>query len=398
MLDTLTRQRDKVLPPPDVLHERSRIYIEPVVVNGMPLELPRFNTKIASELVSIDEVTFKDGSPAGDRFRFDTITDGGIDRGVSVFRPADHIRNDYPFSILMDTAWLTGLEGHNNRIAEILMKTLGVEVVLVGPEFSAFKPNSIGAEQHLGRIAAMSTGISLMQSAESSASIYSHLRTQEEYLGLKVNVYDVGESRAAMIAQLRRIYLECFGMASVASDLTDPNLSERAFMKFTESVKLLKWLPRELAGLASVSAHKLARGEIKHLHGTVPLDPRYLTGAIVGTGPALASGEEGLGAQYTDHSHPQFTLNFKGSGAAQTDIRRMKYAHHTNSTFKEVRGCHLSLGYSSVLSHVIARALSTGEAMLTSGTKLSHEQVVSIHKAKPARPLRRRVETEEVAA
>lgn len=397
MLDILSRQRDIILPPPNVLHERSSIGKSTILVNDENVEIHRFPNEIDHRLVAVDPITFRDRRPAGDRYRYDTITNGGIDRGTSVYKPAPDIDRGFPFSVLLDTAWFTGLEGHNDRIAEIIMKELGVSVVLIGPEFSAFEPTVIGAETDLRGIASLSTGISLAQSAEASASIYTTLKKDEPYLGLKDKVLDGGESRGAMIAQIRRAYLECFGSMSIASDLTDPNMHERAFQKFADTIRLIKWPVREVLGAAAVGVSHAANGELKYMNGTIPLDMRYVIGATVGTGPALFSGEESLGASYTSYDHPQHILNFKGSGAAHTEARKKSYVDHYNTTFKELRGCHLSLGYSSVLSYFIARSLELGEGFPDVG-QVNPDWIKKIHAAKPSRYMKKQVKLENAAA
>jgi len=190
---------------------------------------------------------------------------------------------------------------------------------------------------------------------------------------------------------------ERHGLRSVASDITDPQISEQALTNFKSAIELIRFPIRETPSALKVGVDRFMHGEFNTLKGTIPLGKRYLIGAL-NTAPALFSGEEGLGAGLTEHSHPQFILNFDRSLAAQTDIRERNYADHYNTTIMRRSGCHLSLGHSSVLAYGIARGIATGEMMRNYGTELTHEQVVSIHAAKPSKPLKRRVHVEKFVA
>ena len=366
LLDRIGSHRKNILPTPDVLHDRSKIGSMIVEVEpDVHVRLHRFESDV-SELREIPgrQRDIKDilGRHVGTRYWNDVVTTDGVDRGVTTYVPDEAYLSGYPFSLVMDTAWFTGLEGHNDMIAETFMKELGVSVVVVGPEFSSADPKTIGAETKLGRLAAMSAGFSLMRSGEASANIYSQLLSDRPDYRLENSIIGAGESRAAMIEQIRRFYMTLNGVSTLHSDITDPNVSQQALRSFEDVVNLLRWPVREAMGSLAVGAALLKRGDLHREIGTVPINQRYLVGATIGMGPALLSGEEGTFADFTPKSHPQHVVNFNRNSMAHTDLRRERYAEHFNTTIIELNGCHLGLGFPSVQRYVIDRTHAIGKS------------------------------------
>jgi hypothetical protein len=364
--ERIGRQREIILPTPDVLHDRSSIGIDMIAIEPDVIRpVHRFESQVIDmKHVDDKERRIKDqlGREVGVRHWEDVLTSDGIDRGVTTYVPHDEYKSSYPFTLVMDTAWFTGLEGHNDMIAETFMKELGVSVVVIGPEYTAAEPKNIGAEMNLGRLATMSAGFSLMKSAEASAEIYSELLEAHPEYDLKRSVIGAGESRAAMIEQVRRLFMRLKGIETVHSDITDPAVNEQAMKDFGDVIKLLKFPGREIMGSLAVAMARMKRGDLHREFGTVPLNPRYLTGAVIGTGPALLSGEEGMFADLTPLSHPQHIVNFNHNSMADTARRQERYALHYNSTEIELNGCHLGLGFPSVQRYVVDRSHAIGMA------------------------------------
>lgn len=364
--ELIGRQREIILPTPDVLHDRSSIGIDMIAIEPDVLRpVHRFESQAADiRLVEDRQIIVKDrlDREIGVRHWNDVLTIDGVDRGVTTYVPHDECKSGYPFTLVMDTAWFTGLEGHNDMIAETFMKELGVSVVVIGPEFSAAEPRKIGAEMKLGRLAAISAGFSLMKSGEASAEIYSELLEAYPEYHLKSEVIGVGESRAAMIEQVRRLYMRLKGIETVHSDITDPSVNEQALRSGADVLDIARWPMRELMGSLAVGMARLKRGDLHREIGTVPIDHRYLIGAVVGTGPALLSGEEGMFADLTALSHPQHIVNFNLNSMAHTAQRQDRYALHYNSTEIELNGCHLGLGFPSVQRYVVDRSHAIGMA------------------------------------
>jgi hypothetical protein len=366
MMGQIRKQREIILPTPDVLHNRSSIGVDMIEIEPDVLRpVHRFESQVVGmEHVDSKERRINDqlGREIGVRHWDDVLTSDGIDRGVTSYVPHDEYKSGYPFSLAMDTAWFTGLEGHNDMIAETFMKELGVSVVVVGPEYSAAQPKKIGAEMNLGRLATMSAGFSLMKSAEASAEIYSEIRETHPEYDLKDSVIGAGESRAAMMEQVRRLFMRLKGIQTVHSDITDPAVSEQAMKDFGDMIKLAKFPGREIMGALAVGMARMKHGDLHREFGTVPLSPRYLIGAVLGTGPALLSGEEGMFAALTPRWHPQHVVNFNHNSMADTAQRQERYAEHYNSTEIELNGCHLGLGFPSVQRYVVDRSHAIGMA------------------------------------
>lgn len=370
MFQTIYRQREAILPSADVLHDRAALYWDTVEIEpGNVQQLPRFQAQVDEVQPAMDKrkmITDHDNHVVGIRYWDDVRTADGIDRGVTTYVPSDEIRSDYPFSLVMDTAWFTGLEGHNHLIAEKFMKELGVSVMVVGPEFTAAHPDRIGAELKLGKLAAMCTSFSQMRSMECSAEIYETLRANKSYYNLAKEIIGVGESRAAMGEQIRRLYMQLLGIETIHSDITDPSVNKQAPTTPGDLLDLVQWPAREAIGSLAVGIALLRKGELYRQIDTVPLDIRYLLGALMGTGPALLDGEEGLFANYTRLDHPQHITNLTGNSVAHTDSRREGYRNHHNTTILELDCCHLGLAYPSIQQHVVDRTHGVG-AGLASG-------------------------------
>ena len=383
MIDLLKRQRDKILPSPDVLRSRSEIGQELVEIDQRHFEVvSRFaSTVIDDNPVKEKQRTIKDelDRVVGTRYWFDTLTADGIDRGTTAYVPDENIRSGYPFSLLMDAAYMTGLEGHNDRIAEIFMKELGVTIVVVGPEFSADKPKLIGAETKLGKIACLSATVSLSKHGEASAFIYDHLRTTHPHLELSENVGGVGESRAAMIEEIRRLYTHLLGLNPVYSDITDPVINEQALTSAKNALQLFSWPVLEGPGALAVGLALLKKGDLHREIDTVPASLRYGVGALVGSGPALLSGEEGEFHNTTPLGHPQHIVNMRGNTIADTEMRMRKYGHHYLTDNVILRGSHIGLGYPSVQGHVVDRYHSLGTQLLVVGDQIGKVNWDRVH-------------------
>lgn len=370
MFETLAQQREIILPSPNVLHNRSRIGSETVEIDpGRSAELHYFESDvIRDESVARKrkEITDRLDRVVGERRWHDIVTSDGIDRGVTVYTPNDDIRSGYRFSIVMDTAWFTGLEGHNDMLAETFMKELGVGVVVIGPEFSAAEPQKVSGEMKLGNLAMMSAGFSLMKSGEASAKIYDYLQSEYPEYELMNEVVAAGESRGAMIEEIRRLYMSLLGINVVHSDLTDPNVSKRGLQNLEDVVDTLKWPIREGIGVTAVALALAKKGVLHREIGTVPVSKRYLVGATLGTGPAIISGEEGLFAGYTPLGHPQHIINSTQNTMAHVHERQQNYSEHFNTTIVPLDICHLGLGFPSIQARVIDRTHEIGRQQLVS--------------------------------
>lgn len=383
MLGIITRQREIILPTPNVLHDRSKVTAldEEILVDpDRSVTLHHFKSQVEDErevLRKYKQVKDRLDRVVGERHWHDVLTIDGVDRGVTMYVPSDEIRSDYKFTVVMDTAWFTGLEGHNDMLAETFMKELGVSVMVIGPEFSADEPKKVGAATKLGKIAALSAGFSLMKSGEASAEIYDYmLRNYPEY-NLQQDVIGAGESRGAMIEEIRRLYMMLKGINVLHSDLTDPNVSKQALQTMEDCLQTLQWPVVEGVGVLAVAAALAKKGVLHREIGTVPMNLRFMLGATLGMGPALLSGEEGMFADYTPLTHPQHIINSTRNNMAHVEQRQQNYKDHTNTTIIPLDICHLGLGFPSIQARVIDRSHEIGKMQLVSST--DHELWKKIH-------------------
>lgn len=383
MLDLLKRPRDIILPTPDILRSRGEISTDVVEIEDRHFELlTRFDSLVVDSHEILDKRSdIKDelDRVVGTRYWYDVMTADGVDRGTTAYVPDESIASDYPFSLLIDLPYLTGLEGHNDRIAEIFMKELGITVVLVGPEFSAAEPKLIGAEMKLGKVACLSTATSVSKLGEASAFIYEHLQKEYPHLNLSSNVVGAGESRGAIIEEIRKLYLSLLGLNPLYSDITDPVISEQALTSAKNTLKLLRWPIREGLGALAVGAALFKKGDLHRELDTLPADVRQMIGALVGSGPALLSGEEGEFHNYTALVYPQHIVNFRSNTIADTNLRRNKYKHHSLTDIVELNGCHIGLGYPSVQRHVVDRAHGLGSEMIAADGNVKRVNWNKVH-------------------
>lgn len=370
MLRTIARQRETILPTPDVLYDRSKISSEEIFIDpNRVATLHYFESDVHDEREILSKYrVIKDrlDRVVGERHWHDIATIDGVDRGVTVYIPGEEIRSDYRFTIVMDTAWFTGLEGHNDMLAENFMKELGVNVMVIGPEFSGAEPKKVDGAMGLGKIAMMSSGFSLMKSGEAAAEIYDYMRREYPGYELRDDVIAAGESRGAMIEEIRRLYMKLRGINVLHSDLTDPNVSKQALQTFEDCLRTLQWPVVEGVGVLAVAAALAKKGVLHREIGTVPLSLRYMVGATLGTGPALLSGEEGTFASYTSLTHPQHIINSTQNSLAHVEHRQENYKDHFNTTIVPLDICHLGLGFPSIQARVIDRTHEIGARQLAS--------------------------------
>ena len=365
-----SRAREATLPGYETLYDRSCTGVTEITVDPNHIEmLHHFNNGVLAHEANYDltrPVFNRREQCVGMRYSHDFVMENGIDRSASVYVPVEELRSEYPFTIAMDTPWYTGLDGHNDRIAELLMKHLGVTIVLVGPEFSSRKPKNISAEQSLGRIARLSSTISLASAAEASVEILSLLKDEFPGYNINRNIVDVGESRGAMLGEVRHEYARARGFNPVGSEFTDPSASERGLTNFRDVAKTLLWLPKEAIGSMAVAAALHKTGDLHRQVGTVPIDKRMLIGATLGTGPAILSGEEGSFSAYTPLKHGQMFVQAARNGLSGNAQRKENFKNHHNTHWIDLDMCHLGLGFPSVIQHLIERLHSLGSECVRS--------------------------------
>lgn len=346
----------RVAPEPEKLWQRGGATMENIEIDTGRIEsVPFFYDSIIKSYEkngqSIEIINRGNRVGTKSHYSFEMTT--GISRDAVLYLPTADKQEEMQFTIHMDTPWMTAEEGHNDRIARAFMQHTSQPVIMVGPEkLDRFK-ESCSIVEKIGSTALDTSKISLALAAQDSMQIAAFLAEQEEHV-LPRQLIEVGESRAAMMAPAKHPYAANLGFKNVYYDITDPNMAKNALRDWRN----IKNVPLFLGGMAldlpPVTLDLLRRGDLMSERGSVPLNPRHLAAAILGTGPAVLSGEAGESPAYLPSGTPVHLVSFKRNPLSHHQAFRKKY-QHTEFAGVHLRGAHLSLAYSSVQRHVIER-------------------------------------------
>ncbi len=343
-----------VAPSPDNLWLRGGAVMEDRQIDSERIEsVPIFyDSKIDSyEPIGEPVEIINKGLRVGTKqhYRFEMTT--GITRDAVVYLPLADKQEEMQFTIHMDTPWMTGEDGHNNRIARAFMQHTSQPVIMVGPENITRYKDTLHVAKNLGAVAMDTSKISLALAAQDSMQIAAVLA---DIQSLPRQLIEVGESRGAMIAPAKHPHGEGLGLQNVYYDLTDPNLAKNAMRDW----RSVRDIPLFLGGIAldlpSVGVDLMMRGDLFSEAGTVPMRARYMAAAIMGTGPAVLSGEAGRFPAYLPSNIPVNLISFRRNPLSHHGEFRKLFAH-TQFAGANLKGAHLGLAYSSVQRHVIER-------------------------------------------
>lgn len=366
--------RNTIAPHHEALWQAAGATHDEIEINPGHYEIvPFFDTTVQS--VSDPQADFlRNGrrDPIGTRFRHTVTTTTGAPREANVYIPAPDIDQQHPFMVHMDTAWFTGVEGHNDDVAKRFMKEIGAPVVLVGPEYSG-KKDSI---MQLGATALGSLKVSQARLAQESMAIGAALADQ---YGLATNVVKVGESRGAMLAQAQWPYAKMHGLDIVYMDITDPCLAKRILGSPQEVLSLARWPVNEGLSLANIGSKLVKDGSALRKLGTVSLNPHNLTGALLGTGRALFSGEAGGFPALVPHTVGVHMVSLKHNTMADHELWRQLYSNHPAFNQVVLRDAHLGLVDPSIPRHIIERIKKFGAEFLRVDQQLSRMQYGNVH-------------------
>lgn len=343
---------DKVAPHPTELWERGGATIETQSIDGRSVDVPIF---YKSHLKPFEDGVFEEihykGEHIGSRVHYRIEMSTGISRDVVVYLPLPEKLEQASVTIHMDTPWMTGAEGHNDKIAEAFMQHTGQPVIMVGPENMNQHKSGLYVVKNLAKVATEASQVSLALAGQDSMQIVAALCGQ---LGLPRKLIQVGESRAAMMAGAKQPHEAELGLETVYNDITDPCISENIRNDLSNVVRLPLFVPIEAMNLLPVGVDLARRGSLHREKGTVPMSARYMAAAILGTGPAIFSGEAGEFPAFLSKSDAVHLVNFQYNHVAHHEKWREKYAH-TQFAGVNLKGAHLGLAYSSVQRHVIER-------------------------------------------
>lgn len=343
-----------VIPEPEDVWQRSGATMKDVEIDSARIEsVPFFydsrinSHQLLAEPVEVERKGIMTGAKYSYRFEMTT----GISHDVALYLPTAEKQADMQFTVHMDAPFLTGVDGHNDRIAEAFMNHTDQPTILVGPEMISKHKDGLYIIKNLGRVAADSSQISLALAAQDSMQIAALLA---ELHVLPRQLIQVGESRAADIAPGKQPHSAGLDLSNVYYDLTDPSVAEHIKNKKRHALDYPLFIAGCATDMIPVGIDLLRQGSLQRERGTVPLKAEYLGAAALGTLRAFLGGEAGKFPAWLPADTPVHIANFKNNSLADHEIWRRKY-RHTQLAAVNLNGAHLSLAHSAVQRHVIER-------------------------------------------
>ncbi|HCR55543.1 TPA: hypothetical protein DIV49_01090 [Candidatus Saccharibacteria bacterium] len=336
------------------------------IETGRTERVPFFNTKIERIAYDDSPTVLQDEleRPLGTVYRHDVKTTDGLYRASSVYIPDQRIATGYPFTLAIDTPWFTGTQGHNDDLASLLMRELGVSVVLVGPEYSTQQSGCLLDPRRLAKVAFTTLNIPQALSAESSVEITAALADHHD---LQRQIVKLGESRGGMVSMAVHPYARTRELGYIYYDLTDPCVAERLFEEPKDVLDLAKFSLYESIGAAKVGLKLAKEQALRQKAGTIPLQPEFLAGATLATSRAIASGEAGQFPSWMPHDSAVHLLSMLKNTMSSAEAWPEKFANHTNFAHLTLHEMHFGLADPSVPRHLIGRVAALGDALLAGG-------------------------------
>ncbi|MCB9819734.1 hypothetical protein H6796_00290 [Candidatus Nomurabacteria bacterium] len=372
----VTNQLRSFFPEPHELWERGGATIEEVKIdNERYANVPFFNNISIDHIDEIGrELIYNKGKLRGQAVRsLVTMTDG-IERATTTYLPTKYSLDNTQFTVHMDTPWLTGDKGHNDEIARRVMAQTGLPLVLVGPEEFSGHRDARYVLRNMAAVAMDSGRVSLARAAQDSMYIAAD---QVDKFNLPNLVVEIGESRGAMMAGAKHPHAESTGVQPVYYDITDPCLADGIASDPRVAMNVLRFPIQEMTHILPVGVDLALKNRLHTQAGTVPLRAKYLAQAILGTGPAVLSGEAGEFPAFLPANTPVHLTNFRSNPVAHHSRWREKY-QHTMFAGVNLKGAHLGLAYDSVARHLIMRIERLRDEMMGAG-KLEYVDYRRVH-------------------
>ncbi len=345
---------DMIAPRPEELWERSASEIQTREIDeGRTANVAYFNSKLDKpELVGNRKELVALGGDAltGWRHSYEMHMTKGITREAAAYIPHDIER--MVATIHMDTPWFTGMEGHMDAVAEYLMEVTGQAVVLVGPErLKDMNGDDASTVTKLFHQAVGSSEVSLALAAQDSVTIVDFLVQKH---GLPRQLIEVGPSRGAMLAPGKHQHALDSELQPVYYDLSDPCIAENIRDDWRNIYRLPMFPIREAPQLVPVALDAIRRRRIHREMATFALPKDGITAALLGTGPAIFSGEAGEFPAQLPAGTPVHLLNLSRNPLGHNDLWHEKY-DHTLYASVSLDTAHFGLGYGSIEEHIARR-------------------------------------------
>lgn len=354
MRNPVAQLHDFVLPPPKKLWVRGGAEMEwQQLEDGREEQIPVFPITIESveSLGPPETLTDNLERVIGQRFSYRVETSDGIERETSVYIPVDVTQENPDFTVLLDTAWFTTLDGHNDNVAITIMTETSLPIIAIGAEHSAVSSSSFSPVA-LGQTVIQSTGISQAKSAQSSQLIAA---TLAELHKIPTSFIKIGESRGAMISPAQKAYAARYDNTIPYLDLTAPCVPKRLFDDEGDMLRLGKFPLSETMGAVAVGVETARRKVTNRLLGTVSLNAHFGISNIIGQVPALMSGEAGEFPKWMGRDTAIHIVTFGNDSVSRPEVWKEYYEEFPNVAIITLHGTHMTLAHPETLRHLIDR-------------------------------------------
>lgn len=357
MINPVAELHDFVLPPPKKLWVRGGADMEwQQQEDGRGEHIPIFPLSIESiePLGSAEPLTDDLDRTIGHRFSYRVKTSDGIERETSVYIPVDIAHNKPDFTVLLDTAWFTTLDGHNDNVATTILRETDLPIISIGAEHSAVSSSSFNPVA-LGKTVLQSVKISQAKSAQSSQLIAAALAEIHEVHKISTSFIKVGESRGAMISPAQTVYAPRYDNNIPYLDITAPCIPRRLFEEEGDMLRLGQFPVSEVLGAVAVGVETARKKITKRFLGTVSLNAHFGISNIIGVGPALASGEAGEFQKWMRRDTAIHIVTFGNDSVSRPEVWKEDYEGFPNVAIITLHGTHVTLAHPETLRHLVDR-------------------------------------------
>jgi len=345
---------DLILPAPKKLWVRGGAEMEwQELENGRQELIPVFPITIESiePLGSAEPLRDNLERIIGHRYSYRIQTSDGIEREASVYTPAS-IKQEAPdFTVLLDTAWFTTLDGHNDNVATTILSETSLPVISIGAEHSAVSSSAFNPVA-LGKTVLQSATISLAKSAQSSQLIGAALA---ELHSIPTHFIKVGESRGGMVSPAQAAYAERYDNEIPYMDITAPCVPIRLFEEDGDMLRLGQFPMSEVMGAVAVGVETARKKITNRLLGTVSLNAHFGISNVIGQAPALASGEAGEFPKWMRRDSAIHIVTFGNDSVSRPEVWKDLYAEFPNAAIITLHGTHMTLAHPETLRHLVDR-------------------------------------------
>lgn len=336
MKNKLSPAFDKILPSAEELWQRGGAEIVSTEIEPGHIEVvPFFDLEIIDQKqLSVSDLQTRDGRRSrkiGKQIVSQFVLSDGIDRLSRAIIVDDKYRSQSDFIVTDGTAWTTTIDGYAHHRAERIASDVGVDTIQVGSEHSGSKiPFGLDGLR-LGMTILQARSTSLAKAAQAEQLIIGQLASDYD---LPASQYVIGDSRASMRAPGQFPYARLYDNQIIHLDTKAPCVPER--LGPSDVARVARWLGVEAVGGSAVIAQLVSEGKLATLLGTVSANPNFIASSIVGSAPALASGEAGRMVSWTPRDTHGQVVVYGMDGLSLGDKWQQLWAQHSNIYVKSL--------------------------------------------------------------